>query len=799
LAILEQLKPANVSLVYNLHHGHDHLERFPALLKQMTPHLVAINLNGMVKDGDKTGKKILPLGQGDLDLELLKTIAASGYHGPIGILGHTSDDAEERLKDNLDGLDWLVPQLAGKTPGPKPKPLTYPPTEGKPVGGWLAEGKAEYRSPPLTVECRAKLNSKESFNILIASDAKQSGAHWELFTMAGSGKFTAYLPGMQPDHVRSETDLCDGQSHDVAMQYEAQRVRLYCDGKLVADQATKYLDKAAVAGQLAFGRLVEGGLGCDGVIEQVRLTKGIRDIPAAAKGAPEADEQTIGLWRFDPKSKVDSEDLSRLKNAAKRAAAAGSRPLDFHVAFDRAVSAEPFTGRVYVMLSRKESKEPPVGPNWFGPEPFFAVDVKAWKPGDVLTISADALACPAPLSKLAPGAYFVQAVMDFDHGARSFGAADGNGYSRALRADLDPNGSGSVALTIDQLYHALAFTETDRVKLIDIESKLLTAFYGQPTHMRAAVVLPASFNKDANTSYPVIYSIPGFGGTHFGAFDAAGRNATNVDGVEFLYVVLDPSCRLGHHVFADSANNGPRGQALVEELIPFIEKQYHGLGAPNGRFVVGHSSGGWSSLWLQVAYPDFFGGVWSLSPDPVDFRDFQRIDLTKPGVNLFTDADGKPRPLARVGGKPVLYFKPFSDMETVMGHGGQLASFEAVFSPRSADGTPRRLWDRATGAVDPEIVRGWEKYDIRLTLERDWKTLGPKLNGKLHVYTGAEDTFYLEGAVRLLQESLKKLGSDAVVEIIPDRDHGSLVDKKMRERIAHEMAEAFRRGQSRLK
>ena len=213
--------------------------------------------------------------------------------------------------------------------------------------------------------------------------------------------------------------------------------------------------------------------------------------------------------------------------------------------------------------------------------------------------------------------------------------------------------------------------------------------------------------------------------------------------------------------------------------------------------MTGHSSGGWSSLWLQVTYPDFFGGVWSTSPDPVDFRDFQLVDLTAPGANVYADGDGKPRPLARVGGKPVLYFKPFSDMETVMGHGGQLASFEAVFSPRGPDGKPRRLWDRANGAVDPETARDWEKYDIRLTLERDWKTLGPKLGGKLHVYTGADDTFYLEGAVRLLRDSLKSLGSDADVEIVPGRDHGTLLDRTMRERIAREMADAFRRGQAR--
>ncbi len=124
IAILGGLERPNVGLVYNLHHGHDHLDRFPALLQTMKPHLLALNLNGMVKDGEKTGKKILPLGQGDCDLRLLATIRDSGYRGPIGIIGHTQDDAEERLQDNLDGLDWLLPQLDGKPAGPRPKPRT---------------------------------------------------------------------------------------------------------------------------------------------------------------------------------------------------------------------------------------------------------------------------------------------------------------------------------------------------------------------------------------------------------------------------------------------------------------------------------------------------------------------------------------------------------------------------------------------------------------------------------------------------------------------------------------------------
>jgi hypothetical protein len=467
---------------------------------------------------------------------------------------------------------------------------------------------------------------------------------------------------------------------------------------------------------------------------------------------------------------------------------------EFHLTFDGKANQAVFAGRVYVFLSAKEPGGLPSGPRWFNPEPFFAWDVKGWKPGDVVQLGDDAaLAHPLRLAKLAKGNYWVQAVMDKDPGARSFSTAEGNVYSRPLRAALDGASNGPVKLLLDQVYHEPPFKETDRVKLVDIESRLLSAFHGRPMRLRAGVVLPKSFAQQPARRYPAVYEIPGFGGTHFGAFGGAKRDAADVAGVEMLHVVLDPSCRWGHHVFADSDNNGPCGRALVEELIPHIEKTFRGLGTPPARFVTGHSSGGWSSLWLQVAYPDFFGGVWSTAPDPVDFRDFQVIDLYAPGANVFEDDNRNPRPLARRGDKVAIWYRPFCDMEVVMGHGGQLGSFEAVFSPRGKDGRPALLWDRKTGRVDPAVARTWERYDIRLILERNWPVLGPKLAGKLHVYMGDTDTFYLEGATRLLKEALARLGSDAVVELFPGRDHGTLLDHNLRQRIAQEMAEQFRR------
>jgi pimeloyl-ACP methyl ester carboxylesterase len=204
----------------------------------------------------------------------------------------------------------------------------------------------------------------------------------------------------------------------------------------------------------------------------------------------------------------------------------------------------------------------------------------------------------------------------------------------------------------------------------------------------------------------------------------------------------------------------------------------------------GHSSGGWSSLWLQVSYADVYGGTWSTSPDPVDFRDFQRINIYAPDENMFRDREGARRPIARMGPVAVLFYDRFSRMDDVIGHGGQLTSFEAVFSPLDREGHPRKLWNRSTGAIDPEVAKAWEPYDIRLILERNWAQLGPKLKGKLHVIVGGLDTFYLEGAAKLLKDSLARLGSAAVVEIVPNRDHGSILDNTLAQQMDHEMQTA---------
>lgn len=460
----------------------------------------------------------------------------------------------------------------------------------------------------------------------------------------------------------------------------------------------------------------------------------------------------------------------------------------FEVTYTKAVAEGPVSTRVYVMLEPAgSSAEPRLGPNWFRPQPFFAVDARNWRPGQPLRVDAGATGFPAPLDRIRPGKYSAQAVVRLNLDTHRIGDGEGNAYGPVVQVDFDPARTEPIALAVDRLVPPRRFPESERIRLVELPSPKLSAFHGRPIKHRAAVILPKDMvGVHRPSPRPALYIIPGFGGDHFMARMFADNPRLRM-GNDLVRILLDPDCGTGHHVFADSATNGPRGAALVEEFIPHLEKTLPLVADPRARLLTGHSSGGWSSLWLQVTYPDTFGGTWSTSPDPVDFRDFQRIDLYAPGENMFRDREGKRRPIARMGRMPALWYDDFSRMDDVIGWGGQLGSFEAVFSPRDADGRPRKLWDRSTGAVDTAVARTWESYDIRLVLERNWPTLGPKLKGKLRVITGDVDTFYLEGAVKRLKESLERLGSDAVVEIIPNRDHSTVLDPALVARLDREM------------
>lgn len=472
---------------------------------------------------------------------------------------------------------------------------------------------------------------------------------------------------------------------------------------------------------------------------------------------------------------------------------AAETPLDAKLSFAPQVLATPFTGRVFLIVTKKEIKSGLHPQSIYFPEPFLAQDVRDWKPGAPLKFHAE-YAFPASIRKPTAGKYHVQAVMDRDLGGLNPFTSPGNLYSKAQIVTLGGNTPAKVSLILDQVVPEKQLESRGDVRWVDVPSKLLSDFHGKPMRLRAGVLLPKSYDAASERRFAIVYEVPGFSGDHTHIARAAARKATELPGIEVIHVVLDPSCRLGHHVFADSANNGPCGQALVSELIPHIEKSFRAMGTPDTRLLTGHSSGGWSSLWLQVTYPHYFGGVWSTAPDSIDFRDFQGIDIYRPKANVFYDDSKSARPLGRKGKDVWFHYKTLSDTEHAYGRSGQLGSFEAVFSPKGADGKPLPLWDRTTGEVRSDVAHAWKKYDIGLILRTNWKTLEPKLRGKLHVYMGGDDNFYLDGAVRLLEKWTREQKVGAVVEIFPGRDHGTLIDAKLRERMNREMAEAIRKS-----
>jgi len=465
----------------------------------------------------------------------------------------------------------------------------------------------------------------------------------------------------------------------------------------------------------------------------------------------------------------------------------------FTLRFAEQLQAEPFTGRVYLFFSRNAQPGPRFGPDWFHPEPFVSLHVSNWRPGEVLTIdpaTPELHSFPRPLGELNLANAYVQAVVRLNPYEPDVGTGAGNGFSQVHPLGAGP-GEKPLSLLVDQQVPARRFRESQWAKLLEVRSDMLSKFHERDVIQRGAVLLPASYYAQPERRYPVLFVVPGFGGDHFMGQRDQPLDEQNAQGVEFIRVYLDPKCPRGHHVFADSANNGPFGTALVKEFIPELDRRFRTVPAATARFLTGHSSGGWSTLWLQITYPETFGGTWSTAPDPVDFRDFQQINIYRPGENMYRDAEGQLRPLARRGDQVIVRYRDFADMEWTLGHGGQLHSFEAVFSPRDEEGKPRLLWNRANGEIDPEVARAWEAYDIRLVLERNWETLGPKLRGKLHVLMGDQDTFYLEGATRLLKEALEKLGSDAEIELVPGRDHFNLLSPDRVMQMRSQMVQAF--------
>lgn len=475
---------------------------------------------------------------------------------------------------------------------------------------------------------------------------------------------------------------------------------------------------------------------------------------------------------------------------AKQLPATPPTMLRFEVDGARDLFTSPLSGRLFVVLGKAKSPEPrtTIGNTGQDAPPVLARDVTNFLAGKASTLDRRSALFPLrTLGELPAGDYFIQAVLATNRDLL-LPNAPGNLVSRPVMIHLDPTMGATVKLTLDHhLPEESLPADTDLVKFVKFHSAKLSQFWGRPMFLRAAIMLPRDWDKETARRYPLVVRIGGFGSrydslAHGMREGSSGRTNWLADATpRFLALQLDGAGPLGDPYQVNSANHGPYGDALVEELIPYVEAKYRGIGKGHARFTTGGSTGGWVSLALQVFYPDFFGGCWSGYPDPADFRAVQLVNLYS-DTNAFVNAAGFERPCAReLNGDTEFTMRHETQEENVLGagdsyamSGGQWGSWNATYSPRGANGRPLSVWDPRTGAIDRTVAEHWKKYDLRLILEENWATLGPKLRGKLHVWVGDADNYFLDGGVRHFEEFLKRAQppAEARIEFGPQQRHG---------------------------
>ena len=482
--------------------------------------------------------------------------------------------------------------------------------------------------------------------------------------------------------------------------------------------------------------------------------------------------------------------------------AQSGEPIHFRVKLSPEPGNVPRSGRLLIFLSSSKNteKELRLGN---GSEPnsvsVTAREVEHWEPGGAVEVYGNEPSYPAPVLQAPAGDYQVMALLDVSHQYTYNGSSAGDPRSEVVALkQFDPAHAGTVDLSLSMLIPEKPIPTPVSSEMLDFESPALTSFWGRLVHMRGVIVLPPNYEKSVRR-YPTVYWTHGFGADLRSiAEHSAPSYAQRMERGELpamIYVLLDQSCPGGTHEFADSLNNGPWGKALTTELIPYLEKKYRMQARPSGRLLTGHSSGGWAALWLQVTYPKVFGGTWPTAPDPSDFRAFTGPDLhSDPPSNFYHDAQGKPWPLVRMGTQEVMSLEDYARQEAVLGtYGGQMASFEWVFSPRGNDGKPQQLFDRQTGVVDPKVAKAWEKYDIAQILRENAQNLRPLLQDKIHLTVGTADTFHLDAPAHLLEETLKELGIKATFTYLPGKSHFDLYKDGLGKQIAMEMEQTAER------
>lgn len=483
----------------------------------------------------------------------------------------------------------------------------------------------------------------------------------------------------------------------------------------------------------------------------------------------------------------------------------------FGISFPASAHTGAITGRVLVVISKQEKPEPRIQAGGFGETALlFGVDVNALAPDQTATIDDTTQGYPLrSLREIPGGDYYVQALvntytefhrsdgytiwahMDQWEGQR-FNVSPGNLYSEVQKVHLDPTAGYDVKLSLTKVIPPVQLpADTPWVKHVKIQSEMLTKFWGHPIYIGAIVLLPKGYDEHPNVSYPVVYEQNHFSlGAPFG-FSTEDRpispemrarmaDLNRESGYEFYkswnsddfprviaVTFQHPTPYFDDSYAVNSVNNGPYGDALTKEMIPYLEAHFRMIPKPFARVLTGGSTGGWESLGVQIFYPDFFGGTWTLYPDPIDFRRYGTPNVYDDENAFFEPGHSwvqAPRYLIRKpDGQDEVTVQQFSQLEDVLGSHGrsgqQLEIWEAVYGPVGDDGYPRPLWDKQTGKIDHSVVLYMRDhgYDLSYNVKTHWATLGPRLRGKIHVYVGDMDSFYLNLAVYQFEEVTKTL------------------------------------------
>jgi hypothetical protein len=482
----------------------------------------------------------------------------------------------------------------------------------------------------------------------------------------------------------------------------------------------------------------------------------------------------------------------------------------FEVTVAPAAHAQPLTGRLILVVAKQDKPEPRTAVSPQGPA-VFGVDVEQLPAGGTIAVTDAAIGYPTSLAELPAGDYFVQAVVDVytrlpradghtiwahmnDGSIETFNFAAGNLYSEVQRVHVGDG--GTVRLTVNHVIPRTApRAETDWIKRATIQSPMLTRFWGHPVFIHAWVLLPKGYAEHPNVQYPAIYAL-GHAPTPFNfstTSDEAraanygemrrGARTNPTTGVESGYdfyrswtsdsfprviaITLEQQTPYFPDSYSvNSANNGPYGDAVVQEVMPYLESHFRIIPKPYARHLEGASTSGWQTLAMMLQHPDYFGGGWVLQPDPIDFHRYQLTDIYE-DTNAFaiqvSPTMATERPFRRsVEGQVLWTTRQLSRFEAVLGSHGrssyQLEAWEAVYGPVGPDGYPVPLWDKLTGTIDRKTAAYMRDhgFDLRDYAERNWPTLGPRLVGKLHFFAGDMDNFYLNVPVYRFEDFLKR-------------------------------------------